>query len=187
VHQGLTALQSAQVVGELHWAVSRLFEVLGMWAAEADRPDIALSMATSSRHLGWHAVDLEELLPDSTLLQDDAKRGPHSADVDAAVESIRVIPGSLERLAVTHRVLLPRVGARCVSIERAAGHHSDAALARVLSFLLADLRRDRDDGEALLGRLLTDVEFVERANARVLEAESRLVAAGGLLSVGIGG
>ena len=55
----------------------------------------------------------------------------------------------------------------------------------MLSFLLADLRRDRDDGEALLGRLLTDVETVEQANARVLEAESRLVEAGGLLPIGI--
>ncbi|MEZ5246520.1 MAG: hypothetical protein R2707_15585 [Acidimicrobiales bacterium] len=186
MHQGLTTVQSARVVGELHWAASRLFEVLGRWAAEADRPDVAMSMATSSRHLGWHADDLEALLPDSTLLEDDAKSGPHSEGVDAAVEAIRAIPGSVERLAVAHRVLLPRMAARCVSIERASGHHCDASLARVLSFLLADLRRDRDDGEALLGRLLTDVDSVEQANARVLEAESRLVAAGGLLPVGIG-
>lgn len=185
MHQGLTAVQTAQVVGELHWIVSRLFEVIGGWAGEADRPDIAVSMATSSRHLGWHAGDLEELLPDSTLLQDDIVRGPHAPEVAAALDAIRVIPGSIEQLAVTHRVLLPRVAARCVSVERASGNHSDAALARALSFLLADLRRDRDDGEALLGRLLTDVETVEQANARVLEAESRLVEAGGLLPIGI--
>ena len=68
-----------------------------------------------------------------------------------------------------------------MGIERAAANHSDAGLARVLAFLLADLRRDRDDGEALLARLLVNVEVVEKANSRVLEAESRLVAAGGLL------
>lgn len=187
MHQGLTVVQTAQVVGELNWVVSRLFGVLGLWATEADRPDIAVSMATSSRHLGWHAGDLEELLPDSTLLEGDPTSGPRSPAVDAAIEAIRGIPGSIERLAVAHRVLLPRVGARCVSIERAAGNHGDASLARVLSFLLADLRRDRDDGEALLGRLLADVEFVEKANARVLEAESRIVTAGGLLSAGING
>ena len=187
MHQGLTVVQTAQVVGELHWVVSRLFEVLGLWAGEADRPDIAVSMATSSRHLGWHAGDLEELLPDSTLLEGVAKSGPRSAEVDPAIEAIRAIPGSTERLAVAHRVLLPRVAARCVSIERAAGNHSDALLSRVLAFLLADLRRDRDDGEALLGRLLTDVEHVEKANARVLEAESRLVTVGGLLPVAIDG
>jgi hypothetical protein len=186
VHQGLTTVQTARVVGELHWAVSRLFEVLGLWAGEATRPDIAVSMATSSRHLGWHAGDLEELLPDSTLLEEDAVSAPHAAGVDDAIEAIRAIPGSVERLAVAHRVLLPRVAARCVTVERAAAHHSDASVARVLAFLLADLRRDRDDGEALLGRLLTDLELVEKANARVLEAESRLVTVGGLLPVGIG-
>lgn len=181
MHQGLTAVQTAQVVGGLHWATSRIFEVLGLWAAEADRPDIAVSMATSSRHLGWHSGDLAELLPDSVLLEDELQSAPHTPGVPAAVDAIRAIPGSIERLAVTHRVLLPRIAARCVAVERASGPHSDAALSRVMAFLLADLRRDRDDGEALLGRLLDDVSVVEQANARVLEAESRLVAAGGLL------
>ena len=185
MHQGLTAVQTAQVVGELHWATSRMFEVMGLWAAEADRPDIAVSLATTSRHLGWHMGDLAELLPDSVLLEDVAKTEPHAPGVAAAVDAIRRIPGSTERLAVAHRVLLPRVASRCVCIERASGNHSDAALARVLAFFLADLRRDRDDGEVLLGQLLGDVEAVERVNARVLEAESRLVVAGGLLPVRI--
>lgn len=185
MHQGLTAVQSAQVVGELHWVTSRLFEVLGLWAGEADRSDIAVSMATSSRHLGWHAADLHELLPDSVLLEDEVGSEPHSPGLDGALEAIRAIPGSVERLAVAHRVLLPRVAARCVAIERASANHSDASLARVLAFFLADLRRDRDDGEALLGHLLPDVAAVERANSRVLEAESRLVAVGGLLPVRI--
>ncbi|MEM7141020.1 MAG: hypothetical protein AAF548_08305 [Actinomycetota bacterium] len=181
----MTAVQTARVVGELHWAAKRLFEVVGLWAAEADRPDIAVSMATSSRHLGWHAADLAELLPDSVLLEDEVRTEPHAPAVGAAVDAIRAIPGSVERLAVAHRVLLARVAARCVAIERVAEPHSDAALSRVLAFLLADLRRDRDDGEALLGRLLADVETVEKANARVLEAETRLVAVGGLLPTSI--
>jgi hypothetical protein len=183
VHQGLTAVQTAQVVGELHWATSRLFGVLGLWAAEADSPDVAVSLATSSRHLGWHASDLAELLPDSVLLEPETKSEPHTPGVDAALDAIRAIPGSIERLAVAHRVLLARVAARCVAIERASSNHGDASLARALAFLLADLRRDRDDGEVLLGRLLADVAVVEKANARVLEAESRLVSVGGLLPV----
>ena len=185
MNEGLSTVQTARVVGGLHWATSRLFEVLGLWASEADRPDIAVSQATASRHLGWHATDLEELLPDSVLIEGEARTEPHTPQVDGAVEAIRAIPGSLERLAVTHRVLLPRVAARCVTVERLAAPHQDAALARVLAFLLADLRRDRDDGEVLLGRLLHDVATVERVHARVLEAESRLVAVGGLLPAGV--
>jgi len=187
VEQGLTAVQGARVVGELHWTTGRLFEVFGQWAGEADRPDIAVSMATASRHLGWHAGDLAELLPDSVLLEGVARTEPHEPEVAGAVDAIRAIPGSVERLAVAHRVLLARVAARCVAVERAVATHSDAALARVLGFLLADIRRDRDDGEALLGRLLVDIPTVEAVNARVLEAESRLVAAGGLLPSRIAG
>lgn len=185
MNEGLSTVQTARVVGGLHWATTRLFELLGQWAAEADRPDVAVSMATSSRHLGWHASDLEELLPDSVLVEGEARTAPHDPGVDAALDAIRAIPGSLERLAVAHRVLLPRLAARCVTIERMVASHQDASLARVLAFLLADLRRDRDDGEALLARLLDDVAAVERANTRVLEAESRLVAAGGLFPSGL--
>ena len=181
MQEGLTTVQTARAVGSLHWATSRLFGVIGLWAGEADRPDIAVSMATASRHMGWHADDLLQLMPDSELLQDEAQSKPHAPGVDAAVEAIRAIPGSVERLAVVHRVLLARIAARCVTIHRLAAPHADAPLVRVVTFMLTDLRRDRDDGEALLTRLLSDVAIVESAGGRVLEAESRLVAAGGLL------
>lgn len=179
----MTAVQTAQLAGELHWVAARLFEVLGLWAGESDRPDIAVSLATSSRHLGWHADDLLELMPESVLLEDAATSRPHAPEVSEVLDAIRAIPGSVERLAVAHRVLLPRVAARCVAVERAAAGHSDAPFVRALAFLLTDLRRDRDDGEALLGHLLLDVDAVQRANTRVLEAETRLVAVGGLLPV----
>ena len=183
MHEGLTVVQTAQVVGELHWTVARLFTLSGAWAAAADRPDIAVSLATASRHLGWHAGDLEELFPDSELLADDAVSRPAGDQVVAALDAISEMQGSLERLTVLHRVLLARLAAHCVAVERATASHADAPLARVLGFLLADLRRDRDDGEARLARLLADVEQVERVNAAVLDAERRLVVAGGLLQL----
>ena len=187
VQEGLTTVQTARAVGSLHWATSRLFGVIGLWASEADRPDIAVSMGTASRHLGWHASDLEQLMPDSELLKDEAQSRPHTPGIDAAVEAIRAIPGSIERLAIAHRVLLARIAARCVTIQRVAAPHADGPLARVVTFMLTDLRRDRDEGEALLTRLLSDVATVEKAGGRVLEAESRLVAAGGLLPLRLDG
>lgn len=185
--QGLTVVQTARIVGGVHWVTTRLFEILGGWAGESDRPDIAVSLATSSRHLGWHTSDLEELLPDSVLLEDHTTSMPHTAELGPALEAIAAIPGSIERLAVAHRVLLARLAAHCVAVERAGAPHADASMTRVISFLLADLRRDRDDGEALLARLFDDLEVVERVHARMLDAESRLVAVGGLFPVTVTG
>ena len=117
---GLSIVQTARTIGGLHWACNRTFEVLGLWAGEAERPDIAVSLATASRHIGWHASDLEKLLPDSVLLEDEAVSRPHSPEIDEALEAIRAVPGSLERLAIAHRILLTRLAARCFAIERVA-------------------------------------------------------------------
>ena len=62
-------------------------------------------------------------------------------------------------------------------------HHTDAPLARVVGFVLSDARRDRDEGELLLERLITDTDTVEQVGAATVDAERRLVAAGGLLPV----
>ncbi len=179
MNQGLTTVQTARVVGELQWSAERLFGILTTWASEADRSAIAVVLATSGRHLGWHAADLGELMPDSTLLADEVVVPPRPA-LDAALDAIRAIPGSVERLAVAHRVLLARMAARCVAVTHRAAPHADAALLRQVEFCLTDLRRDRDEGEMLLVGLLTDTETVERVGRRVVEAEARLVAAGGL-------
>ena len=57
---------------------------------------------------------------------------------------------------------------------------ADAPLDRALEFLMADLRRDRDSGEALLEGLDADEAGPARFAAAVAEAERRLAAAGGL-------
>lgn len=179
MNQGLTVVQTARVVGELRWSAESLFGILTTWASEADRSAIAVVLATSGRHLGWHAADLGELVPDAVLLGDEVEVTPRP-ELVAALEAIRAIPGSVERLAVAHRVLLGRLAARCVAVSHRAAPHADAPLLRQIEFCLADLRRDRDEGEMLLVTLLSDIETVERVGRRVIEAESRLVAAGGL-------
>jgi hypothetical protein len=186
----LTTVQTGEVARELARATSRLFEILGFWAGQADRSDIAVSLATASRHMGWHADDLAGLEPDSVLLATETEPddgsdadGEPPAPLDAALDAIRATPGSIERLAIAHRVLLGRLAAGCVAVERMTASHADAPLARVIGFIQSDLRRDRDEGEALIERLLSDVAAVERVGAAVTDAERRLVAAGGLLPV----
>ncbi len=187
VSRGLTAVQTGAVARELARATARLFEILGFWAGQADRSDIAVSLATASRHMGWHADDLAGLEPDSVLIATETEPDTDEVDqpspIDAALDSIRATPGSVERLAIAHRVLLGRLAAGCVAAERMTAPHADAPLARVIGFIQSDLRRDRDEGEALIERLVTDVPAVERVGAAVIDAERRLVAAGGLLPV----
>ncbi len=153
--------------------------MLGRWAGEADRSDVAVSLATASRHMGWHADDLAALAPDSLLIDPSTPSAP-SSELVSALDTLDENHGSIERLAITHRVLLARLASRCVAVERLATEHSDAALTRVVGFMLSDLRRDRDDGDTLLERLMVDSQTVERVGAKVVATESLIVGAGGL-------
>jgi len=184
VAEGFTTIESARVVEGLHWAATRLFELLGHWAANAERPDVAVSLATASRHMGWHADDLASLAPDSESL-DGVIDLAGFEKLGAVLDRLERNHDSIDNLAIAHRVLLARVGSRCVAVEKMASVHSDAALGRVMGFMLADLRRDRDEGETLLELLMSDTAIVGRVGAAVVEAESLIVAAGGLPQIAV--
>ncbi len=177
--EGFTTTESAGIVAGLAWASTRLFGLLGRWASTADRPDVAVSLATASRHMGWHADDLTALEPDSEalLLPGDGKRFERLA---AVLDSLESGNDPVENLAIAHRVLLARVGSGCVAVEKFASAHSDAPLARVMGFMLTDLRRDRDEGETLLEQLMSDASIVRRIGSAVVNAEALIVGAGGL-------
>jgi hypothetical protein len=205
--QDVVTVQTSRAAIDLHWAAGQVFDVLGAWASEADNPAVAVSMATTSRHLSWHVADLGELMsgtaPDDESAAPagggtgDEKAGGESADeaeeepptplhpdVAAALQAIRDIPGTVPRLGIAHRVLLPRLAVECVLIERMTKPDADPdPVATIAGAMLADLRRDRDDGEVLLAKLVHDIATVQRVGERVLEAERHIVAAGGLVPV----
>jgi hypothetical protein len=198
VSQDVVTVGTSRAAIELHWAASEVFDVLGAWASESDNPSVAVSMATTSRHLSWHVADLAELIADSETESetssgsgaesetgeevDDEPSAELHPDVAAALGSIRDIPGTVPRLGVAHRVLVPRLAVGCVLIERTAKPDAEPdPVATIAGAMLADLRRDRDDGEVLLTKLLHDIATVGRVGERVLEAERHLVAVGGLV------
>lgn len=185
--QDLVKVPTSRAAVDLHWASQRVFDVLGAWAGEADNPAVAVSMATTSRHLSWHVADLAELLPateDDEDNEDNETPAPLHPAVAEALDAIRAIPGTVERLGVAHRVLLPRLAVECVTIERSAGPDDEPDPVVVIAGdLLGDLRRDRDDGEVLLAKLISDVVTVQRVGERVLEAERHLVESGGLVPI----
>jgi hypothetical protein len=195
VGQDLATRQSALAV-ELHWASQQVFDVISTWAGEVDNAAVAVSMATTSRHLSWHVADLDELMTkteaDEEIRIEPAAAGdgsevepvPLHPEVSAALHTIRATPGTLERLAIGHRVLLPRLAVECVILERTAKPDEDTdPVVEIASALLGDLRRDRDDGEVLLTRLIGDVATALRVGEQVVDAERRIVACGGLAPI----
>ena len=182
--QDLVTIKPSQVTVDLHWVSARIFDVLSHWAGEAENPTVAVSMATTSRHLSWHVSDLAELIPEPE--GDDGEEAPdplHPAVADA-LDAIQEIPGTVERLGVAHRVLLPRLAVECVKIERGSKPDDEPdPLVEIARALLGDLRRDRDDGEVILASLIIDIATVQRVGERMLEAERRIVEAGGLVPI----
>ncbi len=184
--QALTVAATATAVRGLHWASASLFELFVSWASEVEpeRGDVAAWLSATGRHLGEQADDLKTLMPDSVLLADMTSFTAPSSEAEEALIAIRAIPGSVVRLAIAQRVLLGRLRASCESLQRLARSHADAPLLRVSGFLLLDIRNDREQGELLLGSLRNS-ETNQHLNRGVMEAESHLVSAGGLVPAGV--
>ena len=182
----LTVAATATAVRGLHWASASLFELFVSWAGEVepDRGDVAAWLSATGRHLGEQADDLKTLMPDSVLLADMTSFTAPSSEAEEALIAIRAIPGSVVRLAIAQRVLLGRFRASCESLQRLATPHADAPLLRVVGFLLLDIRNDREQGGLLLGSLRNS-ETNQHLNRGVMEAESHLVSAGGLVPAGV--
>ena len=186
VSQDLATVQAPRAAIDLHWASSSVFDVIGSWAGESDNRAVAISMATTSRHLSWRVADLRELIPEPDGDDADEPSIQLHPRVAAALDAIRAIPGTAERLGITHRVLLPRLAIECVVMERGTKADEDPDPVVVIAgALLGDLRRDRDDGEVLLAKMIIDVATVQKVGERVVEAERRLVEAGGLVPVSV--
>ena len=173
---GLTMADTARAAAGLRWTVERLAGLIGSWAAGTEDAKAAVWLATAARHLEQHLDGLEELRPGYEALAEAARPGPARPEVDAALEGVAAVAASpAERLGVANRVLLEGLSAHCTAL-RAAAAHADAPLDRAMEFLMVDLRRDLEVGEALLEGL----DAGKAAAAAETEAQGRLDAAGGL-------
>jgi hypothetical protein len=172
--------EGARLVGHHVWIEMRLFEVLGAWVPTVPEPEVKTHLATHSRRHAWHADLWREHLPRVAGIDADslvAPPGDGFADVVAALAS----PSStLERLAGTYRVVLPRVVTATARRIAAATPVADAALARSLRFVLADDLDEWRDGEALLQSLVAGPSDIDRVSGHAAHLEKLVVAAGGL-------
>ncbi len=182
---GETILGTARRVGACSWAESRLYEVLGAWAATTGpAPDEAAHKVffdVCSRHHAWRSELLSQRLPGRLVQaypgegtpqppQDLMGPGPGAEGVMAALETV---DGAASRLAVYTRALLPRVMVGYRQWRRTCSQASGRALHRCLGLLLADATSDWEDGCDLLARTAmspADAALVAAATARVDEA-----------------
>ena len=177
---GLTMADTARHVSRLRWAAERLGGIIGSWAAGTGDPRAAVWLATVARHLEQHADSLEGLRPGYEALAEESRPGPARSEIEAALDGIAAAAGLAERLGIACRVLLGHLSAHCAALRAATAAPADAPFDRALEFLMADLRRDRDVGEALLDELGPAGPAAARSAEAAASAESRLAAAGGI-------
>lgn len=177
---GLTMADTARHASRLRWAVERLAGIIGSWAAGTEDARAAVWLATVARHLEQHSDGLEGLRPGYEALAEAARPASPRPEIDEALNGIAAAAGPAERLGIACRVLLEHLSAHCAALKAVTAAHADAPLDRVLEFLMADLRRDRSAGEALLDGLSADGPAAVRSADAAASAESRLAAAGGI-------
>lgn len=158
-----TLAGTARRIGAAAWWERRCFEVAGRWSTDEAIPSVAVHLASVSRHHAWRAEVLTARLPRLRELSVDELLAPPGAGAVAAVESLASTAGSVERLALWQRVVLPRLSVvHAAELDRAS-EVSDAALRRWLAKVAGDLAEDWSSGERVLQELLVQPGAASRA------------------------
>ena len=175
--RGYSVAQTARLVCALRWVCGWLSEMFESWAAQAaaapEHAGAAVSMSELSRRLAGHRESLDRLQPDSELMASWRQAAPADQSLVATLEEIAALEGSLERLDIARRVIVPRLHGAYLQIGERAAPHCDAALASAARSLGYDLERDLRDGT-------TAPEGVAQQSV-VDEAERVLSAVGGIV------
>lgn len=182
--RALDAGGSAVVCGGHCWVERRLFEVIGEWGASAGSPRTVVLLDRHSQHAAWRAAQWWDRLPVRAGIDREAHVvAPPGwlAALGPAGEPRPAPDGDAAILAVVHRVLLARLVHRYRRhLERTSPVH-DGPVVRTLGQVVADVRSDRDDGEAALFDLLDAADTLGRVGEAVGRAEPAfLVDYGGL-------
>jgi len=152
VSRGYSVAQTARLVCALRWICGRLSEVLEAWAAQAaDTPEhaeAAASMSELSRRLASHREALDGLQPDSEVMAPWRQAAPADVALVAALDEIAASEGSLERLDIARKVLVPELLRVYAEICEHAAPHCDGALISTSGLLGFDLDREHRAGGA---------------------------------------
>jgi hypothetical protein len=169
---------SARLVGALTWWERRCFELTGAWAgdcaADAAEPELAVHLASVSRHHAWRADTLESRLPRLRELPVGEVLVPPGAGAVRAADVAAATVGGVGRLAVLQRVLLARLAAAYGDLLASSSPVADAALTRWVAKVLDDTTADWLAGERILQARLVGPGAVEAAAGAVAQVEALL-------------
>ena len=179
--RGYSVAQTARLVCALRWTCGRLSEVLEGWAAQAavsaEHAGAAADMAELSRRLASHRGSLDGLQPDSELMAPWREAAPGDGSLAAALDEIAALEGSLERLDIARKVLVPQLLSAYAETCDHAAPHCDGALASAARWLGHDLDLySREDDAAPDGTAQQE---------GLAEAERALDAAGGIVGASL--
>jgi len=166
---------TAAVVGQACWVERRCFESLGGWVTSVPEPDAKLLVARHSRHHGWHAQLLGEVLPATRAHDPDRLVAPADPAWVAALEGVAGATTTLDRLVGFYHALLPAVVSGYDELSDRTSRWSDGPVQRRLRLVVDDERADLAEGLALLEDLLS-ANLVDRAAHRRTAVEATLPA-----------
>ncbi|MGH9125941.1 MAG: hypothetical protein ACRDZ8_14620 [Acidimicrobiales bacterium] len=174
-------LGAARVIGGYVWLEERLFEIVGGWVPSVPEPAVKLRFEADSHHHAWHASLWRERLPALREVEPDAFVAPATPPLEQALSSVAQSATTVERLVSVYRVLAPRLAVGYQRHQERASAVADGPTIRALDLVLADERRDWQEGEALVQSVLTSSVDVAHAAAWQRRLESLLVGAAAFL------
>lgn len=178
-----TLAGTARRIGAAAWWERRCFEVTGGWSATDPVASVAVHMASVSRHHAWRSDVLAARLPRLREVSVEELLAPPGAGAVAAVESLRAAVGSVERMALLQRVVLPRLSVLHAGELDRASEVADGALGRWLAKVADDVAQDWATGERELQALLASPGAATRAATAVSELDELLAVHPGSLPV----
>lgn len=182
----LTARATVARIGHYCWLESQIFGLLGGWVTQIPEVDAKALVAEQAEHSGWRAQRWFEMLPTMTPGSETGVVPPEGgvAILELAASLGDGVDRTLEKFAVTHRVLVPRLVAACVAHLDWAPAVAEASTRRLLTIVLTDLVGDLVHGERLLQAVTTGQVERRRVAAAADALDEVLTTMGGLLGPG---
>ena len=177
---GFTLDESARRIGHFRWLETRMFEILGGWAATTPEADVKLLLARQSAHHGWHTELLEECLPSTKDHDPGRLTAAPSPGFAGFLDSLAAETSTVERLAGLFQVLVPEQIATYERHLESTGPVADAANRRLLRFVVTDEVDHLTEGLAKIEDLVAEGGASDVAASARDRFATLLVDAGGL-------